>query len=100
MSTFGSMTSLRGKVGMSLVGLVVDQITETECNTNVRDLRRDTTSSVEDSVVSGTSKGLLFKRRQDVSNNTLKENYNKSSVNHVNLFANTCNNMFLSLHTL
>lgn len=70
-TTFSGMTSLGEKVFMSLAGGSVDEITDTECNTNIRNLRSDTTSSVEDSLVSGTSESSLFKGRQNVGNNTL-----------------------------
>jgi hypothetical protein len=65
------MTSLGGKVSMSRLGGSVNEITETESDTNIRDLRGDTTSSVEDGSVSSTSESSLFKRRQNVGNNTL-----------------------------
>lgn len=73
-STFSGMTSLGCKVGMLGVGLSINKITETKCNTDIGNLRRDTTGSVEDSVVSSAGKRLLLKGRQDVSNNTLKIN--------------------------
>jgi hypothetical protein len=76
MTTFSSMTSLGGKVSMSRIGASVNEITETESDTNVGDLRGDTTSSVEDSSVSSTGKGSLLERRQDIGNDTL---YKKKS---------------------
>lgn len=69
--TFSSMTSLGQKVSMSGLGRGVDVVTKTKGNTNIRNLRSNTTSSVEDSGVSSTSERFLFKRRQDISGDTL-----------------------------
>lgn len=92
-STFSGMTSLGCKVSMLGTDLSIKQVTETECNTNIRDLRSDTTSSVEDSVVSSTGKRLLLKRRQDVSNDTLIIN-EKSSVSLVSMFRSLCKSTY------
>lgn len=59
---------------MSRLSSSVNEITETESGTNVRDLRGDTTSSIEDGSVSSTSESSLFKRRQDIGYNTLYKN--------------------------
>jgi hypothetical protein len=87
------MTSLGGKVGMFLLGGSVNEVAKTECNTNIRNLRGDTTSSVEDCVVGGTSEWLLFKGRQDVGDNTLIKKEQEVNTDET-LF------LFASIHTL
>lgn len=75
-----SVASLGGQVSVLLVGEGVDQVTDTESGTDVGDLARHATSSVENGIVERTSKRLLLVRRENVRNNALFNKKNSIST--------------------
>lgn len=70
-TTFSSVTGLGGQVSVSRLGPGEDTVADTECDTDVGNLRDNTARGVENGVVKSTSKELLFERREHVGHDTL-----------------------------